>query len=227
MKRKGFTLIELLVVIAIIAILAAILFPVFARARAKAYQTQCLNNLKQLGTALAMYAQDHENRLPVGVDENGKYWYTLLSSYVRNSQVYSCPADSTVASTGGSLDGVVSFCYRDEVYEPKELKPPPYGSDAEWKKIHGQKVDEIEWVSETAILRDAKARPNDTINGAYTLTNQNGKFDSKGLSPSVPGTPSGPGPGTHFEGENFLYLDSHAGWLMHQDQAKTPRVDWF
>src|SRR5450759_2619705 len=63
-KRTGFTLIELLVVIAIIAILAAILFPVFARARAKAQQTVCLSNLKQIGLAFMMYASDWKQKLP-------------------------------------------------------------------------------------------------------------------------------------------------------------------
>jgi prepilin-type N-terminal cleavage/methylation domain-containing protein/prepilin-type processing-associated H-X9-DG protein len=65
--RRGFTLIELLVVIAIVALLAAILFPVFARAREKARQTQCLNNQRQIATALLMFAQDHEEVLPAGV----------------------------------------------------------------------------------------------------------------------------------------------------------------
>src|SRR5215203_5649261 len=64
MKRRGFTLIELLVVIAIIAILAAILFPVFAQARAKARQAACLSNMKQLGTGLTMYCQDYDEIVP-------------------------------------------------------------------------------------------------------------------------------------------------------------------
>jgi len=64
MKRNGFTLIELLVVIAIIAILAAILFPVFAQARAKARQTQCLSNMRQIGTAVQMYLNDYDEGYP-------------------------------------------------------------------------------------------------------------------------------------------------------------------
>ena len=64
MRKQGFTLIELLVVIAIIAILASILFPVFARAREKARQTSCLSNMKQLGLACSMYAQDYDELLP-------------------------------------------------------------------------------------------------------------------------------------------------------------------
>jgi len=95
--RKGFTLIELLVVIAIIAILAAILFPVFARAREKARQASCLSNLKQIGLAEAMYAQDYDERfVPVAAgDGTGKVvtWMTLLQPYIKNLQVIECPSD--------------------------------------------------------------------------------------------------------------------------------------
>ncbi|HEX2948357.1 MAG TPA: DUF1559 domain-containing protein [Armatimonadota bacterium] len=100
---RGFTLIELLVVIAIIAILAAILFPVFAKAREKARQTQCLNNLKQIGTAVMMYAQDNEEKIPVAytdTNSNGKYdegtdavtWKNALSGTISSQKVYVCPS---------------------------------------------------------------------------------------------------------------------------------------
>jgi prepilin-type N-terminal cleavage/methylation domain-containing protein/prepilin-type processing-associated H-X9-DG protein len=82
-SRKGFTLIELLVVIAIIAILAAILFPVFAQAREKARQISCLSNLKQLGLGVAMYTQDYDETLPFAFSYQGG-WYNTVDPYIKN-----------------------------------------------------------------------------------------------------------------------------------------------
>jgi prepilin-type N-terminal cleavage/methylation domain-containing protein/prepilin-type processing-associated H-X9-DG protein len=102
--QRGFTLIELLVVIAIIAILAAILFPVFARAREKARQTACLNNVRQLMTGAAMYAQDYDEKCILryyDVEEppgSGNWvdrieWYESIMAYVNNQQVFKCPSN--------------------------------------------------------------------------------------------------------------------------------------
>jgi prepilin-type N-terminal cleavage/methylation domain-containing protein/prepilin-type processing-associated H-X9-DG protein len=99
--RKGFTLIELLVVIAIIAILAAILFPVFAKAREKARQTSCLSNVKQLMLGFMMYAQDYDEKYPVVVGAPCWYnpkppgvimWWAAIYPYVKNSQIFACPS---------------------------------------------------------------------------------------------------------------------------------------
>jgi len=137
-SKHGFTLIELLVVIAIIAILAAILFPVFAKARAKAYQTQCLSNIKQIGLAFHMYASDYDDMLPNVL--NATYgWYTSyphstftqeqiaalvdkLNPYIMNGQLWFCPndpwtghrveaADLDLDGDVDWADGVVSYSY--------------------------------------------------------------------------------------------------------------------
>lgn len=94
-QRKGFTLIELLVVIAIIAILAAILFPVFAKAREKARQTSCLNNVKQMCNAAMMYVQDYdETFMCANLDAGQEFWPWQLQPYIKNWNVYDCPSNS-------------------------------------------------------------------------------------------------------------------------------------
>ena len=94
MKRNGFTLIELLVVIAIIAILAAILFPVFARARESARKTSCLSNLKQIGLASMMYAQDSDGFFPCDDHIGNPHLrlVTQLMPYMQNRQILYCPS---------------------------------------------------------------------------------------------------------------------------------------
>ena len=92
-SRQGFTLIELLVVIAIIAILAAILFPVFARAREKARQTSCLSNLRQIGTATMMYNQDYDEKYPPQFGWDASLdWPIPMVPYVKNAQLFACPS---------------------------------------------------------------------------------------------------------------------------------------
>src|SRR5437762_2363929 len=95
-NRRGFTLIELFVVIAIIAILAAILFPVFSQARKKARQAACQSNLKQMGLAVKMYIQDYDETYPPGLAPAGAGMVsalTLAQPYMKNTVVARCPSD--------------------------------------------------------------------------------------------------------------------------------------
>src|SRR2546428_238100 len=116
-RGRGFTLIELLVVIAIIAILAAILFPVFAQAREQARKTTCTSNMRQVGMALNMYVQDYDETLPTQHPNNwpvagpkGSWltnplpsWITLLWPYIKNWQMLRCP--SAPPPGGGEFTG--------------------------------------------------------------------------------------------------------------------------
>ena len=100
--KRGFTLIELLVVIAIIAILAAILFPVFARAREKARQASCQSNNKQLALGVLMYAQDYDERLPIRwavTPEGNRYTSEMIYPYIKNVQLFECPSWATTQAT--------------------------------------------------------------------------------------------------------------------------------
>ena len=114
-KRQAFTLVELLVVIGIVALLASIIYPVFAQSRARARQTVCLSNLRQLGTAIALYAGDYNEMFPYGGDpgdtqtdgwqfaDGGQFWPeahnltplpVVLQPYIDSADIWHCPADT-------------------------------------------------------------------------------------------------------------------------------------
>lgn len=167
----GFTLIELLVVIAIIAILAAILFPVFAQARAKARQATCTSNLKQIGMGAAMYAQDYDERvLPVQTLGVGKryYWWAsfdgatrndaegLLYPYMKNAQIQVCPEFSNSLRTTLGLTG---YGYNYNCLSP--LVAPTYD-------VRPVSLARISNVSETVQMTDS-ARLNTWQYAAPTL----------------------------------------------------------
>ena len=117
-KPQGFTLIELLVVIAIIAILAAILFPVFQKVRENARRAACISNNKQLGLALTQYVQDSDERLPLPAydyfNRQAPHWEDLLYPFIKSTGVYNCPSDPLTGS--GKQTG--AYAYPPESRDP-------------------------------------------------------------------------------------------------------------
>jgi len=201
MARKGFTLIELLVVIAIIAILAAILFPVFARAREKARQSACINNMKQLGLAVNMYIQDYDETLPfaemiVSTSVKRPYdevmsttlrYMDLLYPYVKNHGVYICP------SRAEDYVGYGYNCYVGYIGNQPGQTGPLY---------QGYKLPNIRRPSQTIVLGDHQCgeHPADQY---HQLLPQSAADILRWNT-------------MHNGGQNYAFVDGHAKWLKPQ-----------
>ena len=190
--RRGFTLIELLVVIAIIAILAAILFPVFAKAREKARQASCLSNIKQISIAVLQYAQDYDERLPQGASVS---WNAIsandhemgLMPYVKNTQVFICPSRQTYTLVNNMVTPAVSY-------------PSSYG----FNYLLGGAMSAIPSPAEMVYSLDAW---NCWIDGDIWLWRRISGYGI-GLSDNDPNKPCA----AHNDGVNVAYLDGHGKW---------------
>ena len=188
--RRGFTLIELLVVIAIIAILAAILFPVFAKAREKARQTSCLSNIKQLGIGLLQYAQDYDENLVLAAMywQPGSYytWMHLTQPYIKNTQVFQCPSTSA-AAWQGTLNSTTNV------------------GTAMSRHVSGLSLGTFKqpalcvMVADSGVLIDGTGRTYYLCDGdAYVGSGNNGPCPEA----------------RHNDGANLGFVDGHAKWLQ-------------
>jgi len=166
-RRAAFTLIELLVVIAIIAILAAILFPVFARAREKARQSSCTSNLKQIGTAFMMYAQDYDERLcdtltgrSHGVWALMAAWPRAIMPYVKNRQLFRCPSAywaSDAMGSAGNINGGYGGVREVLGYAGRiDYRPADWGGDPDLDAPgYGQPISAMTSPAENIIVCDS------------------------------------------------------------------------
>jgi len=215
--EHGFTLIELLVVIAIIAILAAILFPVFAKAREKARQTSCLSNEKQLGLGIFQYTQDNDETFMPGDNTapgmNGHGWGARIYPYVKSTQVYACPDDSNVPNAGTSK---VSYAFN------VNLDPTNGGffTTSSLASLSSPSVtvilDEITYCSTNLVNAGANADYTESTDG----DDGGGDFMQWGKQQTgaLGGLPYNGAfytsqTGLHTDGSNFLLADGHTKWL--------------
>ncbi len=217
-RTAGFTLIELLVVIAIIAILAAILFPVFAQARSKARQTSCLSNVKQIATATMMYAQDYDETLvPLTIGGlNGvplSTYPALLDPYIKNRQAWNClevsgtNSSNTTAATrtyGFNPQVARSFAFFPLIADPGTFS-----------------LAQAEYPAELILMGDA-------LRQAYA-TNFSNFFDVASAC-RVEFTPYATSASyqhfkRHSQGANYTFADGHAKWFRPRNTV-APSVQW-
>jgi prepilin-type N-terminal cleavage/methylation domain-containing protein/prepilin-type processing-associated H-X9-DG protein len=201
-NKRGFTLIELLVVIAIIAILAAILFPVFARAREAARKTSCLNNLKQLGTGIMMYAQDYDESVPstqfggmqttpAWANYNWSYVFVMLEPYLKNTNILACP--SAPKNLFGTPQINSNYAYSEYLYDVNRG----------WSSLAALGNNNY-GVASLAILADS--RQHGIFNDWDSGNTGNATYPTNFLARVSLANGATP----RHEGSNFVYADGHA-----------------
>lgn len=157
--ETGFTLVELMVVIAIIAILMALLMPAISRAKAKANQTSCLNNMRQLTLAATMYASDHDEEFPARrIPTNA--WPHKLKPYYVNWQIIACPSDrfGLVGLFANDLNPKRSYLINGfNDYFKVNLSPSDYKAVMQWRYAHGMKVMAINRPSDTILFGEKRS----------------------------------------------------------------------
>ena len=203
--RRGFTLIELLVVIAIIAILAAILFPVFAKARENARKSSCLSNGRQLGTALMQYCQDYDEILPYGTFEApaSAYSFQKLLPYMKNESIFACPSNKSVV-TGFFADS----------YGPARTLAHGWGVDQyhyPYRSIYQAPMSlaQISRVAESAVFFEK-------TNAVTTMPYVYCPIHNLPLATQVADR--------HNDGLNVVFYDGHAKWMKKEAVISGPNV---
>jgi prepilin-type N-terminal cleavage/methylation domain-containing protein/prepilin-type processing-associated H-X9-DG protein len=214
--RRAFTLIELLVVIAIIAILAAILFPVFGRARENARRTSCLSNMKQAGLAFMQYTQDYDDRYPIeqvnlnnGPSPMG--WADAIQPYLKSTQIFQCPSEKTEGDPNPLANGTGIYVgtYTDYAYNTSMARSQGGNSTA---RI-GVTQSQLEYPSYTLVLLEAVTPGNARLIQAGGVT-ATGLADTAGVAWT-----------RHLVGTNFSFADGHAKWYKGNDTGtRSPKV---
>lgn len=215
----GFTLIELLVVIAIIALLAAILFPVFARARENARRASCLGNMKQISLGLMQYAQDNDERLPhypgntPAADHVDPWYHSKLQPYVKSYQIFRCPSAPRLSA--GIAQDAGNYPTYGLVGRPPNSNNPNYVYFFE-----GFHLAQSKEPVRTFLLCETQDTTRYESNGygsAYaTMSSVGANVSLADAMPTLADQMSSRFKGDrHFDGYNLVFLDGHAKWIKY------------
>ncbi|RYG75354.1 DUF1559 domain-containing protein [bacterium] len=215
--KKGFTLIELLVVIAIIAILAAILFPVFGRARENARRSSCQSNLKQIALGAKQYVQDYDEKYPqvvLGTDgapatpDLNRGWAAQLQPYLKSTQIFQCPSETISGNANPATNQYTDYWYN--------------------QALNGKSEAALEYISSTVLNGDGTSGSsayafngleshNDGVTFTTPATVSNVRVNAQTRLPnsttvSVAGAADAFGL-RHLDGLNYAFADGHVKWL--------------
>ncbi|RYX82053.1 DUF1559 domain-containing protein [bacterium] len=213
--RRGFTLIELLVVIAIIAILAAILFPVFARARENARRASCQSNLKQIGLGILQYCQDYDERFPLAVNGSDIApvgWADSIQPYLKSLQLYQCPSETTAPNPDPLSTGYTDYWYNTVLSRSANSGV----------------------TNNVSVSLSAVANPTLTVmNGDGDSTNGSARYRADGISSSSTNNTGAPSNSVqvglvatgaivtrHLDGCTVSFVDGHVKWYKAENVAQ-------
>ena len=241
--RRGFTLIELLVVIAIIALLAAILFPVFATARENARRATCQSNLKQIALGVKMYVDDNDGYFPMyrfvcpaGTGCSGaactyEYWMQPIDSYLKNKQIWICPSEHYGSATNSPLSSNMSsigLIYTgDGAWSGHEFIDYTLNGYLDYSRSAGasQGFAESKIAATANVFLMWDASPNESVstwssnwdfnNSPYYNAPQRNGYDD--LRETTGTGLSQVSVARHFQGDNYSFVDGHVKWLPRAD----------
>ncbi len=201
--RKGFTLIELLVVIAIIAILAAILFPAFARARENARKASCQSNLKQLGLGVMQYIQDYDEKYPslgTAGSASDAGWSEKLQPYVKSTQIFQCPSETNPPTAATGAD------YTD--YFISQYVTGAVGAA-------GVSQASLNATALTVLMGDADGNKSDLSLKEATAPTATGIADLSSVGSAAQ---------RHLDGANYAFADGHVKWFKGDSKTQTSKI---